>query len=533
MSFRILNNERGVAMAIVLAILLMLGLVGVAAIQHSSTDMDISEAMTDRTKAFYAAEGGLELALATMRANPTIVARDSIMPLVNAKTSLGDVYFKVAMTTDYPVRTVSTVGRGADGEASVAVDVYHRRTPINAWNNAVFAGVGQSGRGIAGNVDIHGSVHILGDGEPFTDQNGNAQWDDDDEYTDLNGDGVWNPGEPITVDHDGDGTWDPAEPFVDETGNGTYDETLTATDLSFEASGAAAVVNNYYGMPATISGQIPPLTTIPFNGEMVSTLDAELRVKHGRVNLSGTADGAYVNDGYGGTSGTANVSSDNGTANGYDLPEDAIKFPSLNDTADGYADHRAYLAANALIIPGDLELKVGETYTSPGSAKGSLSIDANGNLKVSGIVMVTGDLRISAGHGSLRGEPVVYDGRGTLVSQGDMYVDTHVLSKGKFPSDDVLGLLSYQDLAIGSGPGAAQLDIMGAIYAQHQITNQKQNHIAGAMVSNHFAMQNVPSIYHVPDIVDNLPPGLPGGATLNFYVWKELAATWREVHPIY
>ena len=49
MSLRILNNERGIAMAVVLAILFMLGLVGVAAIQNSSTDMDISDAMTDRT----------------------------------------------------------------------------------------------------------------------------------------------------------------------------------------------------------------------------------------------------------------------------------------------------------------------------------------------------------------------------------------------------------------------------------------------------------------------------------------------------
>jgi hypothetical protein len=544
---KLLNNERGLAMLIMLAILLMLGLLGVAVIRTSSTDMSISEAMTDRTRAFYAAEGGLELALGTMTQHASMVNRDSLLHLINADTVIGEGCFRVSMTNTYPIRTVTSLGRDQEGEACVAADVRHRRSPLNVWNNAIFAGVGQTGRGIAGNVDIHGSVHILGEGEPFTDQNGNDQWDDRDLFTDLNGNGTWQAGEPLTTDHDGDGTWDAAEPYVDDNGNGAYDETLTATDLSFEATGTAAVGNNYNGMPVTVSSRVPALSAVPFNGENVISLDAEMRVKHGRVNLSGTAhigqtdasggtpaiketmDGIYVNDGYGGNAGTANVYADNGTSEAYDLPDGAIGFPSLNDSSNGYANHKAYLAANALVISGDIVLTPGVAYTSPASPYGSLHIDASGNMTISGIVMVTGNVTISPGSGALKNTPVQYDGRGTLVAQGSMYVNTSVLSKDAFPTNDVAGFLSYHNLELATGSGASQLTIMGAFFAQNQIINQKQNNIAGAMVSNYFSMTNVPSIWQVPALVDNLPPGMPGGATIVRYVWKELPSTWREV----
>ena len=39
---------------------------------------------------------------------------------------------------------------------------------------------------------------------------------------------------------------------MDENGSGSYDGTLAATDLSFEASGTAAVQNNYDGINAVL-----------------------------------------------------------------------------------------------------------------------------------------------------------------------------------------------------------------------------------------------------------------------------------------
>jgi hypothetical protein len=143
--------------------------------------------------------------------------------------------------------------------------------------------------------------------------------------------------------------------------------------------------------------------------------------------------------------------------------------------------------------------------------------------------MFTGNVYIDAGDGGKKNTPIIYDGKGTLASMGSMYINTHVLTKDEFPTDDVMGFLSYQDLEIGTGSGASHLDLTGAFFAQQQIVNEKQNMLAGAMVSNYFSIKNVPSLYQVPALVDNLPPGMPGGRTYTAYVWKPVASTWREL----
>ena len=74
--------------------------------------------------------------------------------------------------------------------------------------------------------------------EPFVDQNGNGQWDDGEPYEDKawpngrwdeaepwedkNGNGKWDEGEGFT-DVNGDGSWNDKEEFTDSNGNGQYD----------------------------------------------------------------------------------------------------------------------------------------------------------------------------------------------------------------------------------------------------------------------------------------------------------------------
>lgn len=156
-------------------------------------------------------------------------------------------------------------------------------------------------------------------------------------------------------------------------------------------------------------------------------------------------------------------------------------------------------------------------------------MDATGKLQVNGIVYVTGDIEIEAGNGQMKHTPVTFDGKGTLVSEQDISVSTHVLSDGTFPTDDVLGFIAADDIGIGTGPGDAHLDIMGVFFAQDQITNKKQNQLAGAMVSNYFEINNVPDFFHVPSLVDNLPSGMPGGETIDIYTYKIVNGTWREL----
>ncbi len=547
------NNQKGSALVISLLILILLSFIGIAGVITSSRDMDISLNQKERNNAFYTAEAGLELAMALAKNNGQIMDADSLRDLINGySSSLGYDTFNVAVTGAGQYKTLTSTGYSSDGKAAVQVQVRRRRNPLNIWNNVMFAGSGESGKGIQGNVSYHGSVHILGDGEPFTDANANGKWDPDDAFTDVNGDGIWQPGEPLTNDANGNGLWDPAELYVDDNGSGSYDAPLLATELATDFSGTAKMYNNYSGMNGTLSGRIPNLDMTVFNGENVYTLDAELRVKHGYVSLDGTAtigdpdvsggspaiketfDGTYVSDGFSGNGGTDNVYSDNGYSDLYDLG-DQLSFPSLNlpfyDQSSGvtYPNYTTYLGSHAYVIAGDLTLKPGQTYGGGSNGYGSISLDANGNLSISGMVYVTGNIHIDAGDGGRKNDPIVFDGRGTLSSFGDTYINTHVLSKDRFPTEDVIGFLSNKNIYIGTGSGDAHLNLMGAFFAQNKIVNQKQNQIAGTMVSNFFDVKNVPDFFQVPSLTENLPPGMPGGATIYIFTYKKLTGTWREL----
>jgi len=62
-----LYSEKGSAMIITLVVLLMLGVIGAAAVQNSNTEMDIAENYQTDIKSFYVAEAGVELAYTVIR----------------------------------------------------------------------------------------------------------------------------------------------------------------------------------------------------------------------------------------------------------------------------------------------------------------------------------------------------------------------------------------------------------------------------------------------------------------------------------
>ncbi|MCK4428104.1 MAG: pilus assembly PilX N-terminal domain-containing protein, partial [candidate division Zixibacteria bacterium] len=466
---RRLRKDDGSALLVALMVMLMLTLIFVAAITTSVTDIDIAKNQKERTSAFYTAEAGLELALRVLKDNIDQLDNDTLKTLINATTSLGEGAFSVEVSGTSPYKTLTSDGFYRDGHTIIEVMVRRRRNPLCIWDNIIFAGSGQAGKVINGNVSMHGSIHLLGD-------------------------------------------------------------TTTGEAVSFDLSGNAHQYNNYSGISAALSSRVPPLDTITFNGEVVQTLDAELRVRHGQVDVSGfasigfpdapggspqvkeTLDGCYVTDGYGGNKGTSSVHSDNGTTEGYDLG-DELSFPDLSDsytdpnTGITYPTYMNYLQSNALVIGGDLTLKPGQELPAISNGFGSIYMDASGNLQIDGIVYVTGDINIESGNGGMKSTPIIFDGRGTLVSELDISVSTHVLSQGTFPIDDVLGFIAADDVEIGCGSGDAHLNIMGAFFAQDQISNAKQNQLAGAMVSNYFDIKNVPDLFHIPSIVENLPPG--------------------------
>jgi hypothetical protein len=414
---------------------------------------------------------------------------------------------------------------------------------ISIWNNAIFGGVGQGGRSIQGNVRMRGGVHLLGDGEAFTDADADQRWDSGEPYNDGNNNGKYDVGESYT-DTDADGHYDARETFDDVNGNGTRDPALTVTDLASDISGDANVGNNYDGMPSELRNMIPDAPKVKYKGETVESLSSKLRAKHGRVNISGSATvgepqatggspaiketmaGTYVSDGFGGSEGASHVYSDNGTSKKYNLG-DLVKFPTLTEptvkNGVSYATYMDYLKANAVVIDGNLDLKPGDTYAKTDGTN-SIVVDATGNITITGIVYVQGDIKFSKDGGNKR---MTYLGKGTLTATGNIEIDTDIVPKtGKFPTDNHLGLISRHKMSLAKGSGASQLTLCGAFYAQEMIDSNMQNELAGTFVSSYFNMQNVPHMYQVPALVQNLPPGMPGAGSI--YIVSPEIYSWRE-----
>ncbi len=402
------------------------------------------------------------------------------------------------------------------------VQVVLKGFDVNVWRNAIFAGAGQSGGLINGNVSIHGSVHLLGDNVV----DGNA--------------------------------------------------VLSAIDLS----GTSLIHNNYVGLPADLAVRIPALDTVLFDGEMVETLAAKLRVKHGLVGMSGnseigepnvsgntikeTMDATYVSDGWTGTSvdddgsrgDPTNVWSDNGWDDSYDLG-DKIPMPYLNSdyrelgTGNTYVNpatlanytHSEYFEQVLAGTPysGDMTIQANQDFyynatrptdTDPNNRLATDSyilFDAASNrMEVNGQIQVDGSLTITRGGGN--DKSIDYTGRAAILAKGDVTLDTDLLAvnsngttANSFPANNILGIMAEQDLNVGS---LSQLTLMGAFYAQGTVTSSKQTTTVGTIVGTYFDMgTNVPEIYQVPELADNLPLGMIGAYPI--LVFEQVA--WREI----
>lgn len=384
---------------------------------------------------------------------------------------------------------------------SKTIKVYAQMRNLSPWNNAIFAGTGASGTAISGNVSINGSVHILGS----------------------------------NLSHE--------QPAIDISGTGS-------------------IGNNYEGIPANLSSRIPACPQVNFNGELIDSLNAEVRVKNGRVDISGTAtigqtnvpgniyketvDGIYIDvgnydgsnsnglgtyyDGFGGNKGPSGVSSDNGTTHNYDLGN-TVSFPSLSDPYQTYPTYQEYLNQNSLHVNESLIGTINASTPNFGysSAMGSISWNqTTTELTINGIVYLDPaagqeESDLSIGEKNIT---IQYTGQGSIFATGDIEVHGNLLSKNTFPTTDTLGLMAKEDIELATGSGDAQLEMIGVFYAEGKVTSAKQNQIAGTFVSNYFDLgSNVPKIYQVPSLLDNLPPGLPSGGAN----WILITRGWMEL----
>jgi hypothetical protein len=510
------KSKRGsVLLTTYLITTLLLGL-GAAFLVIGSNEVKTADIQRKTTQAFYIAEAGIEQAIYDLRQDfvsdatdptwtdgitissttygPDTSAFYTIYSAVTfpsgsytgsfskAGTNNYTVSFKnVSASEDMWVRSIGVI----DG-VSQTIQLYVRMLSLSPWDNAIFGGAGSAGGMVNGNVNIAGSVHILGNG-------------------------------------------------------------LADGDNAIDLGGTAELVgNNYSGLASALQDKIPALPTTVFNGESVSTLGAELRVKNGLVGLSGsstvgtanvagngnkeTVDGAYVTDGYNGNKGTANVYSDNGTSEEYDLG-DAVEFPSLSDPYDTYTDYYDYfdqtgytptagqMATLANIDPSGSDFEYGPTS--------DCSVDANCIKMESGVLTVKGKIYINGGTLGITGDTVEYTGSGTILVTGDVNIDENIVTQGddSFP-DNILGIMTPGNINIGAGAGAAQLDVMGLFYAETEIEVAKQTDLVGTIVTNYFDLTGqVPSVFQVPETVNNLPDGMISGDP----VWLLKIISWQKL----
>ncbi|MBN1919150.1 MAG: hypothetical protein JW889_14690 [Verrucomicrobia bacterium] len=379
------------------------------------------------------------------------------------------------------VRSTGTVR----GKTRAVLSKYRIKN-LNPWNNAIFAGAGAAGRTINGCVDIRGSVHILGE----------------------------------------------------DTFHGTV----------MEMSGSAYIGNNYIGLPLTLASRIPMIAEM-VDGRLFETLDTEVRVRYGQVSISGSADigedgtteivydaqigeakmrvdGTYVTDGWTGNKGASAVYSDNGTDEPYDLPVDTFDgFPKLSDPYEGYDSYTDYLRDHGLVIsdPAALAQLADITRSSSFSYSneyGSISADGNGNLTVSGVIVIEGDLGIGKDNSGM----MYYQGSACVLATGNVTVENDLIVRAgeMFPTMSILGVMTPNTILFDR----AQLYVQGIFYAETQITSTKQTIVTGTFFSDYFDMgTNVPNIFQVPSVLYHLPQGMFG----SFNVFSLRRDCFREV----
>ncbi|OGX36788.1 MAG: hypothetical protein A3G91_00825 [Omnitrophica WOR_2 bacterium RIFCSPLOWO2_12_FULL_50_9] len=504
--FSKLCDKKGSLLIISYLVIVVLLTLGAAFIVVSVNESRIAERQRRTTLTLHIAEAGIERALYDLRQdfvndtsspswadggiNGFAIGPDTanFYSIAYSSTSLNGGSYAVQL------KNVSGAGdaiwiksTGTLGDVQQTIQVYAKIINVSPWNNAIFAGAGASGAMVNGNVNIRGSVHILGTG-------------------------------------------------------------LQSSDLAVDLGGTAELIgNNYEDLVADLKAKVPALPTTLVGGETVETLSAVLRVKRGIVGLSGssgvgeandpgddykeTVDGTFVTDGWGGTQGTTNVHSDNGTTNAYDLG-DTVSFPSLSDVDDYDGDgddetYQGYLEANALVISDSVDLDVladidPNSNFSFSNANGSISMDGNGNLTISGIVYLDngGNLNMSVDGSD---KTITYAGSGSILAEGSVQIDVNLVTNGNnsFPIN-ILGVMTPNII----GFNEANIDVMGLFYAENQVVAEKQTDIVGTIVSNYFDMgTNVPSIYQVPDTINYLPAGMLGQGT----IWVMKTVSWQKL----
>ena len=185
-----LRNEKGSVLLTVFLLVTVLLILGAAFVILSSNEARISEVNRKHIQAFNIAEAGIERMIYDLKKDfaadedwsddeinawtydSTDLDADNYFPFPDASdpnnntylpTTLGDGSYTISLqsSADDAIWIRST---GTIDSIRQTIEVYVTIIDLSPWDNAIFGGSGSSGGWVNGNVNVSGSVHILGDG---------------------------------------------------------------------------------------------------------------------------------------------------------------------------------------------------------------------------------------------------------------------------------------------------------------------------------------------------------------------------------
>ncbi len=568
------SDRHGAALVLALVMLVILSLMGITAILTSGTGIFIAGNQRMASQTFYIADAALDRAIAdhlyelastspnwsdttlvTAAGNITISGGtllstslinrpdenawlNSSIVCYDGAGCTGWVGFPTASCTTsgcsrYQVRVLRVSNQSKDvyirargeqqvGTVTVAkVLVAHLKVlNISPWSSAIFGASG-SGSLFAGDVVVHGSVHILGEG-------------------------------------------------------------ATPTTVVLPMSGGAAIVNNYGALPVDIAARIAPQTTLDATlrvkqGQVSISGSSQVGQSSSCTGGKCPMDGVYVTDGITGSAGCSSVWSDNGCLNSYDLGN-KVKFPHLKNSAQSGGrdpgtptveqdfNFGSFSLVSALILPNSLT-SVCDLYagagppprTGAGSFKSFDSVNLISWDNPTSTLLVSGKISLESvtcpnyndtgpgGDGSQptlligqSGTPITYSQRGTIfvgtdTNHGGTYPNITVLSElvprddpgtNDFPANHALGLITGRQIVVGDVGGGDR--VYGAFYAEWRIRIKRADRYVGGFLASTFDVSNVPEFYQVPALSDNVPPGIPAGPPLWIFSIRDI---WEVQSP--
>ncbi len=609
-----INNESGMALVIALVLLLALTVLGVSSLVTSTLDIQLSGNERRAAESLNLADAGIETGLldalndykldaggwsnATFRAiyngtNHNIdlgttqygefsgVAVPSETQWGNPFSSDGNITGAIGNAVD-PYGGAFTLGDGkyrvlllrdADEPNEIYIRSYAEHSTgarkilqlrlvmdtLDAWRNAVFAGSGSATATINGNVNVSGSMHILGTGDTNS-------WSISGNATVLNG--YKNAGTPSVPAAD---MWSRVGHTLEVVEGLTYNgQPVYTLESVFRSKNVQVTIGG--------SAAIGDAATIDSNGDGINDI-----IEYDGHYYKPSMDAVYANKAITGTV----YADETAWPDGYDLG-DKIQLPTLQEDYAGQLNrngqplnasdcvdpnacvYKDYITTMSVVVNGASAFSTSCSLT-PGvtdsfcvgyddnaaceAGTGGTCVDPNGclkwvknpaaagdpNLVIDGRVQITGCSQLILAPG---GSSVIYQGKGIIYTGGDVRIDGNLINPvdREFLTHDLLGLITEKSLNMAES--TPQSVLMGGFYAAQTIGTSKVGKIFGAMVANLFCMGpgvdlaagdgrctngngNTSDIFYTSGISEELTNlGMLKGKTVYYFDYYD----WEQIH---